>query len=485
MGWVVLLLAALLIAAGGVLVWRRPVLALYAFIVGLILHNTIFLLLFAAGAHGWQLTTAQAWKEALLAIALARIVRDAVAERTSPFRPTYVDAAAVAFACIVVMYAILPQHLLGGAAGVKAEFYGLRQYLVPIAAYFLGRSLPLRALDVQRVAVLTVCAAAVTAVAGIVEEYSVSVSQWHSFGADRYYTGQLGYPVQHGPGGLPENFVFNASDGLHRRLVSFFLSPLGSAYFFVVAISLATAVIVEDARRRMVVTLALALAFAGLLFTFTRSSLAVLPLGLLLLSLVSRRRITLAVGAAVIAVTVGFAAIYQDVSPSASFLRADLVYQRHHARAEGRLPKGAPLQTSVELSDPSVKSHLSELRTGGRSLVEHPQGYGLGNSGETAARFNVQQRAGESFYLQLGADVGLGGLALWILFTASLLVRLFAVARGQARLYVRRFAAAVLTAGACIAALALVSDVWGVPWLGYVLWWLSGSALTMGQLSRE
>ncbi len=105
------------------LVWRRPVLALYAFVVGLILNNTVFLLLFAAGARGWQLTTAQAWKETLLAIALARVARDAVARRALSFRLAWVDLAAAAFAVVIFAYALLPQHLLGGDAGAKAELY--------------------------------------------------------------------------------------------------------------------------------------------------------------------------------------------------------------------------------------------------------------------------------------------------------------------------------------------------------------------------
>jgi hypothetical protein len=485
MGWIALSLAAVVIVVAGVLVWRRPILALYAFIVGLILNNTVFFLLYAAGARGWQLTTAQAWKEALLTVALVRIVRDALTARALPFPPNYVDAAAVAFALAVIVYVLVPQHLLGGAAGAKAELYGLRHFLIPIAAYCAGRSLPLRRAEVQRIVILTISAAAVTALAGIAEEYSLSVAQWHELGVGRYFTEQLGFPVQHGPGGLPENFVFNAANGIHRRLVSFFLSPLGSAYFFVVAVALAAAVIVDDARRRMTVTAALALAFVGLLFTFTRSALAVLPLGLLLLALISRRRVTFGVGLAAVAVAVGFATLYQDIAPGANFLRADLAYQRHHARAAGGLPKGQPLQTSVELSDPSVRSHLRELRDGGRSLFEHPQGYGVGNSGETAARFNVAPRAGESFYLEVGADVGLGGAFLWILFTALTFSGLFAVARGRSRPYVRSFAAGLLAAGACIAALAVISDVWGAPWLSYVLWWLSGSALTMGQLSHD
>ena len=75
MSWVVLGLFVLAILPAALVVWSRPVLALYAFAVGLVLHNTIFLLLFAAGARGWQLTVAQSWKEILLAVAFLSVYR--------------------------------------------------------------------------------------------------------------------------------------------------------------------------------------------------------------------------------------------------------------------------------------------------------------------------------------------------------------------------------------------------------------------------
>ncbi len=483
MGWLTLAGVSAFLAVADVLVWRRPLLALYAFVVGLILNNTVFLLLFAAGARGWQLTAAQAWKEILLAIALARVARDAIARRALVFRPAWPDVTAMAFGLFVLAYALLPQHLLGGDAGPKAELYGMRHYLLPVAAYFVGRSLPLGRHDLRRLVMLILGAAALSAAAGIVEEYFVSVEQWHSLGAGRYYTQQLGFPHLHGPGGLPENFVFNTADGLHRRLASFFLSPLGSAYFFLVALLLAAAGIVETAQRRLLL-LASTLAFAGLLFAFTRSALAALALGLVVLAAAARRVAPLAIAACVIVVAVAFAAIFTDVAPRTHFLPADLSYQQRHAREHGRLPRGKPLETTVELSDPSVESHLTELRAGAHDLLEHPQGHGVGNSGQTAARFEVSSRAGESFYLELGADVGVAGLSLWVAFSVLTLGSLFAGARGRGDPLVRRFAGGVFAAGVAIAVLAVISDVWGAPWLTYVLWWLSGSALTMVQTGR-
>ena len=64
-------LYALLLAGAAVLVWRRPAVALFLFIVGLALHNAVMAALYAAGVRGATLTAITAWKEILLAVALA------------------------------------------------------------------------------------------------------------------------------------------------------------------------------------------------------------------------------------------------------------------------------------------------------------------------------------------------------------------------------------------------------------------------------
>ena len=63
------------------------------------------------------------------------------------------------------------------------------------------------------------------------------IEWWRHSGAVGYFHHELGYDY-HGPAGLPENFAFNTSDGLFRRLVSTFVSPLATAYMLVIALLL-------------------------------------------------------------------------------------------------------------------------------------------------------------------------------------------------------------------------------------------------------
>src|ERR671918_2024114 len=87
----------LLLVPGAVLVWRRPVLALYAWIVGLAAHNAVMAALYGAGVRGGALTALQAWKEILLAVALARVAVEVLRARRLAFRLQVADLLAAAF----------------------------------------------------------------------------------------------------------------------------------------------------------------------------------------------------------------------------------------------------------------------------------------------------------------------------------------------------------------------------------------------------
>src|SRR3954464_12912718 len=66
-----LALYALLLVPVAILVWRRPVVALYAWLVGLAAHNAVMAALYGAGVGGGALTALPAWKELLPGTPLA------------------------------------------------------------------------------------------------------------------------------------------------------------------------------------------------------------------------------------------------------------------------------------------------------------------------------------------------------------------------------------------------------------------------------
>jgi hypothetical protein len=447
---VVLALYAPLVAGAAVLVWRRPVRAIYAFVVGLALHNVVMAELWELGVRGGWLDVVAAWKEVLLGTALASVV---VRYRGLPFRATGVDYLALAYGACVVLYFVVPQGWLDGDATTEGELLAARHHLIPVAAYFLGRGLELGDGELRRIAAVIVGTAAAVAAFGLVDVYLVPLDWWRDSGAPGWYREQLGHRYM-GLSGLPENFVYNPGDEEPlRRLVSTFMSPLATSYLLVVALLLAL-----DRLRGRWLAGAVALLGAGLLFTYSRSSIVALAGGLVILAIARRRLWPIAAAAAVVAVGAAFVAAYPTIGPQTSFTAEELRFQRDRAQ---QAPDASHDPFSADES--SISSHWRSLRDGVETVGRHPQGYGLGNSGATASRTGVDLRAGESTYTELGVDIGLLGALFFIAWSLALLIRL--VARSPL----------VAAAFAAVLAIGIQTDVIGVHWLAYVLWALVGA----------
>jgi hypothetical protein len=456
----------LLLVPAAVLVWRRPVVALYAWIVGLAAHNAVMAALYGAGVRGAALTAIQAWKEILLGVALARVIDAAIRTRHLAFSVRAPDILAVAFAMLVCIYAVLPQAWLDGSADRSAVGLALKHDLIPVGAYFLGRSLLLRREQLLPLAWTILGVGGGVAVLGLLDDFLVPISWWRESAVVDYFHQQLGYDYK-GTGGLPENFIYNTGTEDHflRRLVSVFLGPLASAYLFVVVLLLAAAL----RRRARSAAVLCAVVSVALLFTFSRSSLLALAAGLVVLTFVIRRYWPVAAAVATIAVSVAWVHVFPHVAPEGKWTQQDLVQQRSHARQNPGASGNAG-----SLDEPSLHSHWISLREGVRTVVHHPQGYGLGNAGQTASRTGTPIKAGESNYTELGAETGLLGSLLWIAWDLALLGALVTAA-----VRTRWWEACGLAAafGAALV-LAVQTDVIGDPWMGYCVWALAGLTVT-------
>ncbi len=452
----------LLLVPGAVLVWRRPAVALYAWIVGLAAHNAVMAALYGAGVRGGALTALQAWKEILLGVALARVGLEALRAQRLAFRIRAADVLALAFALLVCVYAVLPQRWLGGSADGSAIGLALKHDLIPVGAYFLGRSLIVRRDELVRLVWALLGAATAVAVLGLLDDFLIPISWWRDSAVVDYFHKHLGYDY-HGTGGLPENFIYNTGSEDHflRRLVSVFLGPLASAYMFVVALLLGAAFW----RRLRVLGVLSVVVAAGLLFTFSRSSLLALAAGLVALAFVTRRWWPVAAAVVTIGVSVAWVHVFPHVAPEGKWTQQDLVQQRNIAKQNpGASGSGG------SINEPSIHSHWISLREGVRTVIHHPQGYGLGNAGQTASRTGTPIKAGESNYTEIGAETGVLGSLLWTAWGVAILVALVLSARKT------RWWAVVGVAAAFGAALVLAvqTDVIGDPWMAYCLWSLAG-----------
>lgn len=424
---------------------RGSVLAFQVLIVGLALHNVVMALLWRAGVRGTELTILAAWKDVLLLIALVLVARGV----PWPLRAT--DWLALAFGACVVLYGVLPQSWLGGGATHKGVLYAARHDLLPVGAYFLGRSLHLSERERTRLCHTVLATAAFVAAFGLIDVYAVPLSFWRP--AAGWFHDQLGLTYT-GVSGLPENFVYNAGNGVvFRRLTSTFLSPLATSYLLVVALFFI------PLRRWWGLALG-ALIFAALLWTHTRSALVALVVVLVLRALVRRRVRPLVLVAVVAVIGLAFVQGYDHFGPRTHFTASELKVQEQIAHQH---PQASHDPTSVNES--STSEHLASLRDGVRTVVHHPWGFGLGNSGVTAARTHVTVKAGESTYTELGVETGVVGMLVFIAWSLTLLR-----ATLRRRLWVAAAFAAVLFLG-------LQTDVVGVPWIAVTVWAFAGDSV--------
>jgi hypothetical protein len=429
---------------------RLPRWALYAFVALLPLHNLAMATLWDAGVRDLALDAVSAWKEVLLAAALGVVVWR---RRGLPFKATPTDWLALAFGAFVVLYALVPQDWLGGDASARGILYGVRHDLTPVACYFLGRGLTLSERDRTRLTWLIVGVAAAVAVWGLVDVYAISLQTWRDSGVPGWFERQLGLDYGDGLSGLPENWVYNPGDERPlRRLVSTFLSPLATAYLLLVAL-LVAATRRRGGRALPVLTLLLAL---GLLFTYSRTAIVALAVGLVALGYVLRSWLPVAAAVVFLAAAFFFVREYRDFAPETRFTPAELEIQRAGGREEPT--SGGPFDPD----EASFDSHLDSLRDGLETVVEHPQGYGVGNAGVTAKRTDREIKAGESTYTELGVELGLLGLLAFVAWSVAL-VRVL-----------RRREPWLAAAFVAVLALGIQTDVIGVHWLAFVLWTLAG-----------
>ena len=425
--------------------------ALVALVVGLALHNAAMAQLWDLGLRGTALDVVAAWKEVLLLVAL---VAAAWYVRRLP-AVAAADVLAVVYAGIVVLYWLLPQDWLDGDATARGELLALRHHLLPVAAYALGRLLS-ELWRVERLGLAIALTAAGVALIGLLDLAFVSLQAWRDSGVPGWYRDQLGLNYE-GLTGLPENWVYNTGDENNpiRRLVSTFLSPLASAYCFVVALIY----LLSRPFRWWTIVLSL-LVFLGLLYTHTRAAVGALAVGLLVLAAVQRRLAPVVLAVASIVVSAVFFAAYPSIGPSTSYTPEELEFLRENAES-------APGTSSDPFSpsESSLASHWRNLRDGVEAILDHPQGYGLGNAGVVAKRTGVEIKAGESTYVELGINIGIAGLAAFVLWSAFVLLGLL------------RKEAWVGAAFAAVLLLGLQTDVIGVHWLAVAVWAAAGMAL--------
>ena len=453
------LLAPLLVIAAP-FIWftlalRRPARLLLTYIWLLPVHVLVIAMLFGLLGLPFSLVrVVAAWKELSLLAVFGLLAVWAPFHRRAALRPTVPDLFALLLLGQAALYVALPIGVSASSLNLSGRLYGFRDAVFLALIYLVGRLAPASARDAERVVRALCVLGVVTGLLGVVDWLVIPASLYVKLGLVRYYNEFLGvfYVVNPylNPYGLPENFWAFLGHTQLRRAGSVHASSQAFAVSFLLILPAVAHRLQQGATRaaRQRWLLGLGICLVALLLTITRMTILACLCQLLALGLFwrqQRQRILLLLGAGALVVAAS-------------------------------LPvTGRYLLDTLTLQDTSSAGHLTAWASSLEYLAESPLlGHGLGTAGQTAARAGLELRGSESQYFKFSGELGLIGLGSYLGLALTVLLAAYRSWRRGGEPAWRGVQLIVWLGGLGIAINALTTNLYSVPFLTYVYWWLAG-----------
>lgn len=260
----------------------------------------------------------------------------------------------------------------------------------------------------------------------------------------------------YGPSTIPAIETVDEKAG-YRRIQSTLrgANPFGA--YLVVVVTMCLGLLWRDRRRRAAIAVFGAAGVIALLLTLSRSAWLGLAAAAaagawLVLRSVRARRLLVVAGACLL--LIGLGAGYG--------LRDNDVFQNivFHTDEHSRSAMS------------SNQGHFMAAGQGVRDIIAHPFGGGTGTAGPASVYGSSEPRIAENYFIQIGQETGVVGLALYLAIT-------FMVARG---LYARRghtLGLVLLISLIGLTVVNMLSHAWTDDTLAYIWWGLAGAALAL------
>lgn len=234
-------------------------------------------------------------------------------------------------------------------------------------------------------------------------------------------------------------------------------NPLGA--YLVIIISLLAALLYGRRAKTVRAPLLLAVSIVILLFTYSRSAWLGAVLSVCVLSFWAlrnhlARRWVLAGAASSVVVAVGLVVVFRDNN----FVQNTLFHTDETSQS----------------AESSNAARASALESGAVSLLHEPFGRGPGTAGPASFRNDKPARIAENYFIQIGQEVGLIGLALFLAIYGIVARRLW-LARQDL------LPAVLLASLAGITLINMLSHAWTDDTLALLWWGLAGLALARHQ----
>jgi hypothetical protein len=378
----------LLLVLSALLGYRKPLMMLGAFLLGLLVQEQVIRMLRYALQAPETLTQAiSLWKEIALLGMLAGLVLRRLLKVRYQLQFGRADLLLLAIALVALLHtAFSPNRLAAMAA--------LRNYFEPLLLFYLARSIPYAERGLRQTMWVILGMGLVTSLLGT----------WQALAWDALDFQRWGYV--HPDRWIPTVMV---GEEMRFRPSSLVAGPnvLGAFQVLFLAIAAGLAATART-RWRWVAAGGIPILFIGLMYSYSRSALVTLALSavvLLAASMTQRSFRSRVLGWLRKPVTLGLIALLV-LGFIAVFALSGMVDR-----------------VLDSLASLSSQFHFVDKVTAIEELIRHPAGIGMGLVGPRDGRFfpEVEPFKVESSLLQIAFDMGIYGLALWLAFWTWLL----------------------------------------------------------------
>lgn len=412
--------------------WYRPDLGVLSLVCVLPFNDIVLARFYALGIPARVTEGSRLWKELVVVTLVAWMIN----QRTKG--GDGLDKVTAAFLAIVVLYVILP---IG--PDVYVRLLGARADAMFLVLFLVARVIP----DPQRLGLrIELAVLIVGAIVSLIAFWNVLSPD--SFEAWIRGTGLVDYRARAPGARYKDILIYGTTNATHSVYAgSIFLSAIVFSYYLLLPIGIALSRLLTR-RLRLLDAVSGGLCVIALVLTQTRSAMAAALLMVVLALVSGFRKSRLVVAIVVLAVA---------LVPLADTLNL-----------------GGRFAAALEPTNSSTNDHIEALRSSRDRISSEPFGSGLGSAGGISQRFRVQGGiTNESWYLQIGTEVGVIGMLTFIWVLLFTLWRLWPRVRAH-----DAFAPAPLFALAGVAAGGLVLHTLADHATAWTLWILAGLALS-------
>ena len=203
--------------------------------------------------------------------------------------------------------------------------------------------------------------------------------------------------------------------------------------------------------------------FLSLVFSFSRSAWIGSVLGLLTIIWLSiksdqaKKILLISISAVAVIAIVAAVGLHNNLTFENTFLHTD---------------------RQSKISSTSNENHVAAFKGAANDVLHNPLGSGVGSAGPQSVYNNQPARIAENYYLQIGQEAGVLGMALFISINLVVAVSLY-------RSKEDTLALAMLASLVGLSFVNMLSHAWEDDTLAYLWWGLAGIALAPAILARR